>query len=105
MALKMGLSYIELARIGLTALESWLRTKPDIVKQNLPDILPLLNDYLSLDSEEYEEKVNSRLEAAFKFKQRVSIQKKSTATILEQVGLLNIRNINEFNFGIIRVKQ
>lgn len=85
MAFKMGLSFIELAHIALHALESWLRSKPEITKKYLPDILPLLNDYLTLDSEEYEKKVISRHDREFQFKQGTNISKKSKASVLEKV--------------------
>lgn len=97
MALKMGLSFIDLAHIGLNALESWLRSKPEITKKFLPDILPLFNDYLTLDSEEYEKKVTSRFEKDFQFKQGKNITKKSKASVLEKV----INHIVNFLFWLV----
>ena len=85
-ALKIGLSYIELAEIGLDALEYWIRVKNDIIHKYLHLILPPLQDYLLLDSFNYEKKIVSRYDQSFTFKERVATNKVAKASVLEQVS-------------------
>ena len=52
MALKMGLSYLSLARTTIDALELWSKTlPPDIIKPLYKNILPYLDAYLTSESD------------------------------------------------------
>ena len=73
-AFKIGLSYINLANIGLSALERFIAVSPESVVELLPNILPSLNEYLRMDTQEYEEKITTKLEDKFKFKKKKTKQ-------------------------------
>eukprot|EP01105_Mastigella_eilhardi_P003802 TRINITY_DN1496_c0_g1_i7.p1 TRINITY_DN1496_c0_g1~~TRINITY_DN1496_c0_g1_i7.p1 ORF type:complete len:3703 (-),score=882.72 TRINITY_DN1496_c0_g1_i7:1157-12265(-) len=49
-ALKMGVSYLPLANVGVEALEHWLQVAPNEFRPLLPVILPHLNGYLLVTS-------------------------------------------------------
>lgn len=69
-AFKIGLSYIELAEIGMDALEYWIRVVPSSIIPCLPKILPVLNSYLRIDDSNYDMESSEHEEKAQKFRQR-----------------------------------
>jgi hypothetical protein len=66
-----------LAELGINALESWIDRLPDRVIAHLDFIMPLLNEYLRIDSVEYERKVIESLDKpvqSLKYKNRSNKQ-------------------------------
>jgi hypothetical protein len=51
-ALRLGVGYLPLARVGLDALERWLEVRPRSVAPYLTRVLPRLHDYLLVSTEE-----------------------------------------------------
>ena len=58
-AFAMGLGFLPLTDIGLSALENWYDEQPHEVKEVLPQILPVLNPYLYITKEEVESNLAS----------------------------------------------
>jgi predicted nucleic acid binding AN1-type Zn finger protein len=73
--------------IGLDALEYWSKVMPTAVMPHLHAILPYLSDYLSIDSRQYEQKLELEREfGLYKSAVKYKTRNKSKATkTLEKV--------------------
>lgn len=76
-ALRLGVGYLPLARVGLDALERWLDTRPRTVSPFLPRVLPRLHRYLMADAPEEQDVANMEAEEvkARRLAQRVARRK------------------------------
>jgi hypothetical protein len=79
-ALRLGVGYLPLARVGLDALERWLDTRPRSVAPFLPRVLPRLQRYLMADAPEEHDVANMEAEEvkARRLAQRVARRKHTT---------------------------
>ncbi|XP_042208389.1 DNA-dependent protein kinase catalytic subunit-like [Homarus americanus] len=80
MALQLGISYLPLAEVCVSALQVWIRQLPhDTLHQNLPLVLPLLLPYLRSQETGGEAEVQARVitvKMAFAYQRRKVDQKK-----------------------------